>query len=130
MEVKITPAGLFISEICFRWCNFCILPNTTVFGRFVGALLAMMFVICYLRGTQLNSRVEHIVVPPLPAFAHFCLEQDTTCLLQDFRPPRLFVSSKSVCGKWELKLRPANQCPPKGRKQVENRMELLGKQLT
>ena len=38
MEVKITPAGLFMSEICFRWCNFCILPNTTVFGRFGGAL--------------------------------------------------------------------------------------------
>ena len=37
MEVKITLAGLFSSEICFRWCNFCILAKTTVFDRFGGA---------------------------------------------------------------------------------------------
>ena len=39
MEVKITSTGVFSSEIYFRWCNFCILPKTTVFGRFGGALL-------------------------------------------------------------------------------------------
>ena len=39
MEVKITPTGVFSSEICFRWCNFCILLKTTLFARFGGALL-------------------------------------------------------------------------------------------
>ena len=39
MEVKITPTGVFSSEICFRWCNFCILLKTTLFGRFGGALV-------------------------------------------------------------------------------------------
>ena len=33
-----TPTGMFSSEICFRWCNFCILAKTTVFDRFGGAL--------------------------------------------------------------------------------------------
>ena len=34
-----TPTGMFSSEICFKWCNFCILAKTTIFDCFGGALV-------------------------------------------------------------------------------------------
>ena len=40
------------SDICFRWCNFCILLKTTLFGRFGGALVQSKFLMLMRNGQQ------------------------------------------------------------------------------